>query len=46
METAMSTIADHPHHPSDKVFELLILEAEVIVNSRPLVYIPLDFLEQ
>ncbi|XP_055622826.1 uncharacterized protein LOC129766332 [Toxorhynchites rutilus septentrionalis] len=46
VKTAMLAIADHPHHPSDEVLETVLLEAEAIVNSRPLMYIPLEFAEQ
>jgi hypothetical protein len=46
VKTAMSAIADHRHHPSDEVLETVMLEAEAIVNSRPLTYIPLEFPEQ
>ncbi|XP_055526976.1 uncharacterized protein LOC129719610 [Wyeomyia smithii] len=46
VKTAMAAIADHPHHPSDEVLETVILEAESVVNSRPLTYIPLEHTEQ
>ncbi|XP_055590641.1 uncharacterized protein LOC129742723 [Uranotaenia lowii] len=45
VKTAMDAIADHPQHPSDEVFETVVLEAESIVNSRPLTYVPLDAAE-
>lgn len=43
---AISVIADNPHHPSGEVLEAVVLEAEAIVNSRPLTYISLEFPEQ
>ncbi|XP_062713565.1 uncharacterized protein LOC134290436 [Aedes albopictus] len=46
VKTAMEAIADHPRHPSDEVLETIAIEAESIVNSRPLTYIPLDNAEQ
>ncbi|XP_055542958.1 uncharacterized protein LOC129728540 [Wyeomyia smithii] len=46
VKTAMAAIADHPHHPSDEVLETVILEAESVVNSRPLTYIPLEHTQQ
>ncbi|XP_058456808.1 uncharacterized protein LOC131434170 [Malaya genurostris] len=46
VKAAMLAIADHPHHPSDEVLETVTLEAESIVNSRPLTYIPLESSEQ
>lgn len=46
VKTAMQAIADHPRHPSDEVLETITVEAESIVNSRPLTYIPLDNTEQ
>ncbi|XP_055522850.1 uncharacterized protein LOC129717029 [Wyeomyia smithii] len=46
VKLAIAAIADHPHHPSDEVLETVVLEAESIVNSRPLTYIPLESTEQ
>ncbi|XP_055604521.1 uncharacterized protein LOC129752777 [Uranotaenia lowii] len=45
VKTAMDSIAAHPQHPSDEVLETVVLEAESIVNSRPLTYVPLDAAE-
>ncbi|XP_055591482.1 uncharacterized protein LOC129743472 [Uranotaenia lowii] len=45
VKLAMTAIADHPQHPSDEVLETVALEAEAIVNSRPLTYVPLDAAE-
>ncbi|XP_062710849.1 uncharacterized protein LOC134288933 [Aedes albopictus] len=46
VKAAMGVISEHPHHPSDEVLETVMLEAEAIVNSRPLTYVPLDDAEQ
>lgn len=46
VKTAMEAIADHARHPNDEVLETIAIEAESIVNSRPLTYIPLDNAEQ
>ncbi|XP_062710822.1 uncharacterized protein LOC134288907 [Aedes albopictus] len=42
VKAAMGAISEHPRHPSDEVLETVVLEAEAIVNSRPLTYVPLD----
>ncbi|XP_055602322.1 uncharacterized protein LOC129751072 isoform X2 [Uranotaenia lowii] len=42
IKEAMRAISDHVQHPSDEVLETVVLEAEAIVNSRPLTYVPLD----
>ncbi|XP_062714802.1 uncharacterized protein LOC134291289 [Aedes albopictus] len=42
VKVAMAAVADHTHHPNDEVLETVVLEAESIVNSRPLTYIPVD----
>ncbi|XP_062556587.1 uncharacterized protein LOC134221413 [Armigeres subalbatus] len=46
IKTAMEAIADHPRHLNDEALETVVLEAEAIVNSRPLTYILLDDAEQ
>ncbi|XP_058816181.1 uncharacterized protein LOC131679468 [Topomyia yanbarensis] len=46
VKAAMETIAEYPRHPSDEVLETVLLEAEAIVNSRPLTYVPLDDADQ
>ncbi|XP_062701620.1 uncharacterized protein LOC109433489 [Aedes albopictus] len=46
VKAAMAAIAEYPRHPNDEVLETIALEAESIVNSRPLTYIPLDNVEQ
>ncbi|XP_062557220.1 uncharacterized protein LOC134222088 [Armigeres subalbatus] len=38
---AMKSVSDSLHHPTDEVLETIMLEAEGIVNSRPLTYVPL-----
>ncbi|XP_055605866.1 uncharacterized protein LOC129754035 [Uranotaenia lowii] len=45
IKAAMDVISDHPQHPSEEVLETVMLEAESIVNSRPLTYVPLDAAE-
>ncbi|XP_055603913.1 uncharacterized protein LOC129752144 [Uranotaenia lowii] len=42
IKEAMEAIGNHQQHPSDEVLETVALEAEAIVNSRPLTYVPLD----
>ncbi|XP_062542502.1 uncharacterized protein LOC134210470 [Armigeres subalbatus] len=42
VKVAMQAISNSPRHPSDEVMETIMLEAEGIVNSRPLTYIPLE----
>ncbi|XP_065082817.1 uncharacterized protein LOC135705157 [Ochlerotatus camptorhynchus] len=42
VKTAMKTISDSPRYPSDEVLETILLEAEGVVNSRPLTYLPLE----
>ncbi|XP_055604679.1 uncharacterized protein LOC129752915 [Uranotaenia lowii] len=42
IKEAMQAIGNHQQHPSDEVLATVALEAEGIVNSRPLTYVPLD----
>ncbi|XP_065082217.1 uncharacterized protein LOC135704669 [Ochlerotatus camptorhynchus] len=42
VKVAMKAVWDSPRHPSDEVLETIMLEAEAIVNSRPLTYVPLE----
>ncbi|XP_055631971.1 uncharacterized protein LOC129771880 [Toxorhynchites rutilus septentrionalis] len=46
IKTAMKSISECTRHPSDEVLETVLLEAEAIVNSRPLTYIPLETADQ
>lgn len=46
VKVAMAAIANHPRHPNDEVLETIAIEAESIINSRPLTYIPLDSADQ
>ncbi|XP_055605883.1 uncharacterized protein LOC129754049 [Uranotaenia lowii] len=41
IKVAMNAIGEHPRNPCDEVLETVALEAEAIVNSRPLTYVPL-----
>ncbi|XP_055612945.1 uncharacterized protein LOC129759503, partial [Uranotaenia lowii] len=42
IKVAMERISKHPQNPCDEVLETVAMEAESIVNSRPLTYIPLE----
>ncbi|KXJ81141.1 hypothetical protein RP20_CCG021364 [Aedes albopictus] len=42
VKTAMKVISDSTPHPSDEMLETILLEAEGVINSRPLTYVPLD----
>ncbi|XP_055584746.1 uncharacterized protein LOC129737610 [Uranotaenia lowii] len=42
----MKVIADCQIHPNDETLETFILEAEAIVNARPLTYVPLENADQ
>lgn len=43
---AIGTIAEATRKPDDETLETVIIEAEGIVNSRPLTYIPMDSADQ
>lgn len=42
VKTAMQALGDGLRHPTEETFETIVLEAEAIVNSRPLTYVGLD----
>ncbi|XP_055590122.1 uncharacterized protein LOC129742271 [Uranotaenia lowii] len=42
IKEAMQAVGEHVQNPSDEILETVVLEAESIVNSRPLTYVPLD----
>ncbi|XP_055523486.1 uncharacterized protein LOC129717538 [Wyeomyia smithii] len=42
VKVAMKAVSDSTRHPSDEVLETIMLEAEAIVNSRPLTYVFLE----
>ncbi|XP_055590411.1 uncharacterized protein LOC129742523 [Uranotaenia lowii] len=42
VKTALEAFHDIPRVPDDETFETIILEAESMINSRPLTYIPLN----
>ncbi|XP_062557202.1 uncharacterized protein LOC134222066 [Armigeres subalbatus] len=46
VKVAMKSVSDSMYHPSDEVLETIMLEAEGIVNSRPLTYVPLEAADQ
>ncbi|XP_058816807.1 uncharacterized protein LOC131680103 [Topomyia yanbarensis] len=46
VKAAMAAVAEHSRHPTDEVLETVVLDAEAMVNSRPLTYVPLDDVEQ
>ncbi|XP_062541852.1 uncharacterized protein LOC134209845 [Armigeres subalbatus] len=46
VKAAIAVIAEHPRHPNDEALETIVLEAEAVVNSRPLTYIPIHNAEQ
>ncbi|XP_055615084.1 uncharacterized protein LOC129761389 [Toxorhynchites rutilus septentrionalis] len=46
VKTAMIAIGNGQRHPNEEVFETIVLEAESVINSRPLTYIALDSADQ
>ncbi|XP_065072516.1 uncharacterized protein LOC135696907 [Ochlerotatus camptorhynchus] len=46
VKTAMLTIGDGLRQPNEETFKTIVLEAEAVVNSRPLTYIALDSADQ
>ncbi|XP_055527103.1 uncharacterized protein LOC129719731 [Wyeomyia smithii] len=42
VKVAMKAVSDSTRHPSDEVLETIMLEADAIVNSRPLTYVSLE----
>nr|XP_049467061.1 uncharacterized protein LOC125908380 [Anopheles coluzzii] len=42
VKAAISTVMEAKHAPDDETFETVILDAEAMINSRPLTYVPLD----
>ncbi|XP_062712397.1 uncharacterized protein LOC134289829 [Aedes albopictus] len=46
VKVALGSVTDVPRKPDDEVFETVLLEAEALINSRPLTYIPLESADQ
>lgn len=42
VKVAIGSISDGPRRPDDEVLETILFEAEALINSRPLTYIPLQ----
>ncbi|XP_053668305.1 uncharacterized protein LOC128718710 [Anopheles marshallii] len=42
VKAAISTVMEINNKPDDETFETVLLDAEAMVNSRPLTYIPVD----
>ncbi|XP_062704433.1 uncharacterized protein LOC134286777 [Aedes albopictus] len=42
VKVALGTVATAPRTPDDEVLETALLEAEALINARPLTYIPLE----
>ncbi|XP_058456561.1 uncharacterized protein LOC131433958 [Malaya genurostris] len=46
VKEAVGTIWEAPRKPDDETFETILYEAEAMINSRPLTYIPLESADQ
>ncbi|XP_062704660.1 uncharacterized protein LOC134286963 [Aedes albopictus] len=46
VKVSISGILDNQRRPDDEVLETVVIEAEAMINSRPLTYIPLESGEQ
>lgn len=42
VKNAIGMIIDTPHRPTDELLETILFDAEAMINSRPLTYIPLE----
>lgn len=42
VKVAIGAIIDGPRRPDDETFETILLEAESMINARPLTYVPLE----
>ncbi|XP_053686196.1 uncharacterized protein LOC128735732 [Sabethes cyaneus] len=46
VKAAIGAIGDTPRKPDDETLETVIIEAEAMINTRPLTYIPLESADQ
>ncbi|XP_062716624.1 uncharacterized protein LOC134292014 [Aedes albopictus] len=46
VKVAIGAIIDAPRRPDDETLETILFEAEAMINSRPLTYIPLESADQ
>ncbi|XP_055543372.1 uncharacterized protein LOC129728922 [Wyeomyia smithii] len=46
VKAAIGTIIEAPRKPDDETLETVIIEAEAMINTRPLTYIPLESADQ